>query len=142
MMSWSVQQLHSEWQQQNFYTKRNISVQVCESSLILTFHEYGDLPVALAVGDKQILVEAALVERNEFDDPSEIDYRLLTTHKYLPLSAIAIDNIQGQDWYVLFGALSTHSKLDVIAEELQELVSNTFSVIDALEPFYKFNKKS
>ena len=107
-----------------------------------TFHEYGDLPVVLVVGDKQILVEATLVERNEFENPSEIDYRLLTTHKYLPLSTIAIDNIQGQDWYVLFGALSKHSKIEVIAEELDELVSNTFSVIDALEPLYKFNQKS
>jgi uncharacterized protein YjfI (DUF2170 family) len=141
LMSWTVRHLHEQWQAQNFYQTQNISVQAHADSLILTFHEYGDLPVVLVVGDKQILVEATLVERNEFETPSEIDYRLLTTHKYLPLSTIAIDNIQGQDWYVLFGALSKHSKIDVIAEELDELVSNTFSVIDALEPLYKFNQK-
>ena len=139
-MSWSVNSLHRQWQQQDFYRLHNISVKVADDTLILTFHDYGDLPVVLAVGERQILVEAALVERNEFAQPSQIDYRLLTTHKYLPLSTIAIDKINGQDWYVLFGALSTHSKIEVIAEELEELVSNTFSVIDALEPLYKFNQ--
>jgi len=145
-MAWTIQQLHSEWQRQGFFAAHNISVQLPASdinpSLILTFHEYGDLPVVLGVGEQQILVEVALVERSEFANPSEIDYRLLTTHKYLPLSTVAIECIKGQDWYVLFGALSIHSKLDVVAEELQELVSNTFSVIDALEPLYKFNRQS
>lgn len=93
----------------------------------------------MAIGDGQILVEAALVERHEFEDPSEIDYRLLTTHKYLPLSTIGIQPIGGVDWYVIFGALSTNSKIEVIIEELQLLVRNTFHVIDTLEPLYRFN---
>jgi uncharacterized protein YjfI (DUF2170 family) len=138
-MSWTLAKIDQHFSEQSFYHTHNISAQFLEESLLLTFHTFGDLPVILAVGEKQILVEVALVERCEFKSPSDIDYKLLTTHKYLPLSAIAIENINGQDWYVLFGALSIHSRGDVITEELLELVSNTFSIIDALEPLYKFN---
>lgn len=138
-MSWTLAKIDQYLQEQSFYHAHNVSAAFLEESLLLTFHAFGDLPVILAVGEKQILVEVALVERHEFANPSEIDYKLLTTHKYLPLSTIAIERINSQDWYVLFGALSIFSRGEVIAEELLELVSNTFSVIDALEPLYKFN---
>jgi len=124
----------------NFFRDHSVSSTVLRESLVLTFHDYGDLPVIIVVSDKQILVEVALVERHEFDEPEKIDYQLLTTHKYLPLSTVAIEKINGIDWYVMFGALSINSKASVLVEELNELVSNTFSVIDALEPLYKFNQ--
>jgi uncharacterized protein YjfI (DUF2170 family) len=138
-MNWTSKGIHQALLDCNFYRDHSISAKFVEASLLLTFHEYGDLPVILVVGEKQILVEVALVERKEFEQPADIDYRLLNTHKYLPLSTIAIENINGDDWYVLFGALSRQSKLTVIVEELLELVGNTLSVIDALEPLYKFN---
>ena len=140
-MSWTLAQIKTGLSELAFFKQYNVSMIENEESLILTFHDHGDLPIVVVAGEKQILVEAALVERNEFAKPEEIDYKLLTTHKYLPLSTIGIENINGIDWYVIFGALSTNSKLEVIAEELLELVTNTFSVIDALEPLYKFNKK-
>lgn len=138
-MPWTLQQINALFKELGFYSTNNVSVELQDDCLLLNFHDHGDLPVVLALGDKQILVEVALVERSEFKHPHEIDYKLLTSHKYLPLSTVAIENINGVDWYVLFGALSTKSNIEVIAEELLELLSNTFSVIDALEPLYKFN---
>ena len=138
-MHWTLSKIDESLRQSCFYERKNISASLVNSGLIMTFHDYGDLPVVLAVGEQQILVEVALVERNEFSHPEQIDYQLLNTHKYLPLSTVAIDKIDGQDWYVLFGSLSKQSKIEVIGEELIALVSNTLSVIDALEPLYKFN---
>ncbi|MGQ8364413.1 DUF2170 family protein [Glaciecola sp. 1036] len=140
-MSWTIDTINQALQDSQFYQKYLVKPELRAASLLLTFESYGDLPVILAVSDKQMLIEVALVERDEFSNPAEIDYRLLTTHKYLPLSTIAIEKINGVDWYVLFGALSTDSNLELIAEELFALVQNTFSVIDALEPHYKFNKQ-
>lgn len=138
-MHWTLSKIDESLRQFCFYEQKNISASLVNSGLIMTFHDYGDLPVVLAVGEQQILVEVALVERNEFSHPEQIDYQLLNTHKYLPLSTVAIEKIDGQDWYVLFGSLSKQSKIEVICEELIALVSNTLSVIDALEPLYKFN---
>lgn len=138
-MHWTSNKIDQALEQSCFYTQHNISKTLVDAGIVMTFHEYGDLPVVLAAGEQQILVEVALVERNEFSEPEKIDYQLLNTHKYLPLSTIAIEKIDGQDWYVLFGSLSTQSKIEVIGEALIALVSNTFSVIDALEPLYKFN---
>lgn len=138
-MHWTLSKIDESLRQSCFYEQKNISASLVNSGLIMTFHDYGDLPVVLAVGEQQILVEVALVERNEFSHPEQIDYQLLNTHKYLPLSTVAIEKIDGQDWYVLFGSLSKQSKIEVIGEELIALVSNTLSVIDALEPLYKFN---
>lgn len=139
-MHTSVNEIADELSRVSFFEDHAVSHVTHENSLILTFHEHGDLPVILVVSDKQILVEVALVERHEFDAPEKIDYQLLSTHKYLPLSTIAIEKINGVDWYVMFGALSVNSKTSVLVEELIELVTNTFSVIDALEPLYKFNR--
>ncbi|ADZ93193.1 DUF2170 family protein [Marinomonas mediterranea] len=138
-MNWTLESIHNTFIQAGFYQSHRVSASFEESTLTLIFNEFGDLPIIMAIGDGQILVEAALVERHEFEDPSEIDYRLLTTHKYLPLSTIGIQPIGGVDWYVIFGALSTNSKIEVIIEELQLLVRNTFHVIDTLEPLYRFN---
>jgi len=141
-MNWTLARIHSTFEEIGFYEVNNVSFDFQSSSLILTFHNFGELPIVMVVSDKQVLVEVALVERHEFDNPSEIDYLLLTTHKYLPLSTIAIQPINNVDWYVLFGALSTQSKIEVITEELMQLVSNTFNVIDTLEPLYRFNTKA
>ncbi|WCN11090.1 YjfI family protein [Marinomonas mediterranea] len=138
-MNWTLESIHNTFTQTGFYQSHHVSASFEESTLTLIFNEFGDLPIIMAIGDGQILVEAALVERHEFENPSEIDYRLLTTHKYLPLSTIGIQPIGGVDWYVIFGALSTNSKIEVIIEELQLLVRNTFHVIDTLEPLYRFN---
>ncbi|MEM0912519.1 MAG: DUF2170 family protein [Pseudomonadota bacterium] len=140
-MQKSVKEIAADLLEVSFFDDYSVSHSIHENSLIFTFHEYGDLPVILVVSNKQVLVEVALVERHEFDEPEKIDYQLLTTHKYLPLSAIAIEKINGIDWYVMFGALSIHSKTSVLVEELNELVANTFEVIDALEPLYKFNQQ-
>ncbi|MCB1644081.1 MAG: DUF2170 family protein [Pseudomonadales bacterium] len=141
-MRWTLEGINTGLDHIGFYQANRVDVSMREDAMILVFSDYGDLPVALAIGESQIMVEASLVERHEFTDPSEIDYRLLSTHKYLPLSTIAIQNINGVDWYVLFGALSAYSRIEVIAEELLALVSNTFSVIDTLEPLYSFNVSS
>lgn len=140
-MSWTLDSLNRELQKSGFFSERNVSSQQQSDSIILTFHDFGDLPLVLVVGEKQILIEAALVERHEFENPSDIDYKLLCTHKILPLSTICIENINGTDWYVLFEALSVQSKLIVVIEEVLALVANTFQVIDSLEPLYKFNQK-
>lgn len=135
-----LDKLHASLSANNFFEDNQVSVKIEPDFMHLTFHQYGDLPVILVLGGHQILVEALLVERCEFSNPEQIDYQLLCTHKYLPLSTIAIEQINGIDWYVLFGALSLHSKIEVLIEELMALVNNTFDVIDALEPLYKFNQ--
>lgn len=135
-----LDQLHNALTKVDFFKHNQVSVKIEPYCMRLTFHDYGDLPVVLVLGGHQILVEALLVERNEFANPAQVDYHLLCTHKYLPLSTIAIEQINGVDWYVLFGALSTHSKTEVLVEELIALVNNTFDVIDAIEPLYKFNQ--
>lgn len=125
----------------NFENEHQVDFEKQNNTLLLTFKQYGDLPVIIAVSDTQILVESVLVERDEFETPSEIDLMLLKAHKYIPLSTIAVESISGRDFYVLFGALSISSAPQIIAEELIALVKNTMNTIDALEPYYRFNKR-
>ncbi|WP_199610897.1 DUF2170 family protein [Flocculibacter collagenilyticus] len=139
-MTITITQLKQDLVNTNFANDYHVDIIEQEDALQLTFRQYGDLPVVLAVSEKQILVESVLVERNEFQHPEQIDYQLLKSHKYLPLSTIAIDNIAGIDYYVLFGALSVQSQVSELIEELLALVTNTMNVIDALEPLYKFNQ--
>lgn len=136
----TLQQIHNGLMSLGFDKEHQVQFDTQNDTLLLTFSQYGDLPVVIAVSDTQILVESVLVERDEFENPSEIDLMLLKAHKYFPLSTIAIESIAGKDFYVLFGALSIASTPLIIAEELLALVKNTMNTIDALEPYYKFNK--
>ena len=53
--------------------------------------------------------------------------------KPLPLSSIAIETINGEDNYVVFGALSSTSKLSNVALEVNLLAVNALNVAELIQ---------
>lgn len=109
-----------------------------ESSIVITMHEYGDLPVFVSVGGQQIIVESVLWSVNDVNNVPEFNTCVLRTHKYFPLSTISLEhNTDSEGYYHMFGALSATSSIENIVLELETLADNVINATDAFHSFLK-----
>jgi hypothetical protein len=108
-----------------------------EPSLYLVMKEFGDLPVFVATGQEQVIVEALMWPVDQVRDPQAFNEHVLRTHKLLPLSTIGIENINGTPCYTMFGALDTRSSLAGVVYEIDTLADNVINAAWAYAPFLK-----
>jgi hypothetical protein len=113
-----------------------ISVELIEGAepgLYMTMHDYGDLPLYMAVVGRQIVVEAMLWPVSQVRDPVGFNEELLRTHKLFPLSTLGIETIDGEAVYIMFGALSSASSLADVLFEAETLADNVIRATEAYE---------
>lgn len=113
-------------------------IQGAEASLHVTMHEYGDLPLFIAVFGEQIVVEALLWPAADVKDAAAFNNEVLRTHKLFPLSSIGLETLpDGQSCYCMFGALSSASTLSDVVFEIELLADNVIKATEAYEGFLK-----
>lgn len=111
-------------------------LQGADPSLHLTLHEFGDLPLFVAVVGEQILVEALLWPQADVRDPAAFNEEVLRTHKLFPLSSIALETLaDGRSCYLMFGALSAAASLADVVLEIETLADNVIRATEAYEDF-------
>jgi uncharacterized protein YjfI (DUF2170 family) len=106
-----------------------------EPVLLVTMHEYGDLPIYLSVGGAQIVVSVLLWPVSEQADPARFNEFLLKAQRVVPLSNFAITSIGGEDVYELMGELSCKTTLQTILIELRTLAENAIDATALRETF-------
>lgn len=82
------------------------------------------LDAFLYAGEQQIIVESLLFPLSSVRDETTLNQMILRTHQLQPLTGISIKVIDGAEYYVAFGALSTQSKDSVLLEEIETLFIN------------------
>lgn len=136
---WTTNTLHEALKGVELFADKRASIELIDGvdpALHISMNEYGDLPIFLTVSGEQIIVEAVLWSVAEVVDVPRFNETILRTHKYFPLSTISLDNIgDGNEYYHMFGALSSTSKLSNIVFEIEVLASN---VIQATEAYSEF----
>lgn len=139
MQVWTTESLYEALQQSELIASAAVTIELIEGvepALHLVMKEFGDLPVFLTVSGEQIIVESVLWSVNDVIDVAGFNEAVLRTHKYFPLSTISLDNLgDGENYYHMFGALSSSSMLANIAFEIEVLASN---VIQATEAYSEF----
>lgn len=131
---WTVETIHHATTQTRAVREGRISVDLidgAEPSLHLLMHEFGDLSVFVAVGGEQIIVEAFLWPTSHVLDPVAFNDHVLRTHKLLPLSMIALQDVGGVSGYTMLGELDTRSSLANLMFEIETLADNVLNVVDA-----------
>lgn len=109
-----------------------------EPTIQMTMLEHGDLPLFLTVSGEQIIAEAILWPATDIANVIDFNEFVLRTHKYFPLSTISLDKMNdGQDYYHMFGALSSASSLENIVFEIEVLASNVIQATSAYKHFLK-----
>ena len=104
-----------------------------EPGLYLTMHDYGDLPLFMAVVGRQIVVEAMMWPVSQVRDAARFNEELLRTHRLFPLSTLGIETIDGEAVYIMFGALSAASSLTDVLFEIETLADNVIRASEAYE---------
>ena len=92
-----------------------------------------EMPIYVTVTDTQMLCITYLCRGDEIrtDKRDELNRSMLEMNVAVPLSAFALI----EDYYVIFGALSTTSSVNDICRELVTLAANAYDALEAIEEF-------
>lgn len=143
---WTTETLFAALQDRPMFSNGSCDIELIEgldATIVISMHEYGDLPVFITVGGEQILVEAVLFGANDIKDTAQFNEYVLKTHKYLPLSTISLDTDETHgDYYHMFGALSSASSTNEVLLEIETLADNVIQATEAFAGFLKFDLAS
>ncbi|MAM87352.1 MAG: hypothetical protein CME36_08595 [unclassified Hahellaceae] len=136
--TWTTTALFEALQQSEFATSGLATLELIdgvEQSIHIQMHELGDLPIFLTVSGEQMIAEAVLWPATDVKDIAAFNDAVLRTHKYFPLSTISLDKVGDDDYYHMFGALSSASLLQNVILEIEVLGDN---VIQATEGYAEY----
>jgi uncharacterized protein len=95
----------------------------------------GGATLYVAVQDEQIVTTTILWARADQEEPEAFEAMMLRAHKIcLPLSALSIDTIDGQEYYELFGTMSARSTVQSIIMEFRTIANNAIELARDLGP--------
>ena len=118
-------------------------IEGAEPVLLVTMHEYGDLPIYVSVGPLQMVLSVILWPCDEQKDRAAFNEFLLKAQKVVPLSNFGITTVDGRDYYELMGEISGKTTLQTIVIELRTLAENAIAAAgDLRESFEKSGGKA
>lgn len=143
--NWTIDTLHAALVEQDAVRNNEIELtllQGAEPSLQVTMHQFGGLPIIIALAGNQILVDSVLVYTSQVKDVAEFNDAVLRSRDIFPLSSIGIETMpNGEAVYNMFGALSAASSLSVIVHEVLTLADNVIRAAEAYEHFLTADSK-
>lgn len=129
-MTWDISQLFNVLKDdENFVVTQ-------ELDCLLIANDDG-IDAWLAISGEQIIVETILFSADQVKDRNALDREILSTHMLFPLSTVGISVIDGEEYYVAFGALSSQSKQQSIEIEIATLFQNVVGFLDAYDSHLK-----
>jgi len=138
--NWTIDRLFSALQALDEVTSNEIGlslIQGAEPSIKLEMHDFGGLPIYIAVVGEQIIVDTVLVDLESINDVARFNDAVLRSREMFPLSSIGIESMpNGQTVYNMFGALSASSNLTNVVTEVKTLVDNVQRATEAFESFF------
>ena len=138
---WTTESLFNALKERPAFNNDSCSIEIIDgldSTIVISMHHYGDLPIFVTAGGDQILAEAVLFSLDDVTDTAKFNEYVLRTHKFLPLSTISLEtDITHGDHYYMFGALSASSSINEIVLEIETLADNTIQATEAFQAFLK-----
>ncbi|WP_062269648.1 YjfI family protein [Endozoicomonas arenosclerae] len=132
---WSMQSLYQALSNAPLFASGNATLQLVDGTdpcLEITMTEFGDLPIYVTVSGEQIIADAILWPLTQVKDAHALNDEILRTHKLFPLSTISLDRFPGgEDYYTIFGALSSASLLQNVVLEIETLAANAIKATEA-----------
>ncbi len=129
-MNWDLSAIEASLSKQNKWVVHS------ENNCLFITNEDG-LDAYVAVSGEQIVVESILFASSSVTDSAALNEHILKTHQVFPLTTIGITNVEDDDYYMAFGALSSQSKEESIIIEVETLFDNVAAFLDAYEDYLK-----
>lgn len=108
-----------------------------EPTVGIVMNEHGDLALQLAVSGGEIFVSAPLCLASQVKDKVAFNEACLRLNPLNPLSNLGLQNVNGEDLYIVFGELSSRSSLEAVVEEIRVLADNTLQAAEAFADHLK-----
>lgn len=108
-----------------------------DPTIAITLPDHGDLVIHLMASGEQLFASTPLCMGSQVSDRAAFNDACLRLNPLNPLSNLGLQQIDGEDVYVVFGELSTRSPLANIVEEIDMLAHNTLQAAEALRPYIK-----
>lgn len=106
---------------------------VVGDAITVSLPECGGLKVAVAVVRPRIMVSVALAKAAEIPNQADFNKSLLIANPVMPLSAFSLSVIGGEEYYNIYGELSTGSEIEEIEEEILTLGTNAIDSLETIE---------
>lgn len=138
--SWTVSDLRDALAESSLVRPGELTARVIEGSepvLLVTMHEYGDLPVYVSTGPIQMVVSVILWAVDEQKDQDRFNVFLLKAQKIVPLSNFGISTVDGRDYYELFGEIAAKTSLQTVLIELRTLAGNAIDAAGDLRESFE-----
>lgn len=141
--------MNTPWTTESLYealrSDKSVDLNGVELSLIggvdaivnITMHDHGDLAMHMAVSGEQIFVSSPLCLASQVKDRAAFNEACLRLNPVNPLSNLGLQNIGGEDLYIVFGELSSRSPLPAVVEEIHALADNTIQAAEAFADHLK-----
>lgn len=101
----------------------------------LTIINEDGVTVYLAITEQQMIAESLLFKEEQIKEPAVFNRAMMMAQKGLPLSSVGITSVNGENYYCIFGALSSDSKLDNVELEIVLLFNNVTQVLQFSHDF-------
>lgn len=138
--AWTVPGLRDALVESTLVREGELTAQVIEGAepvLLVTMHEYGDLPVYVSVGPVQMVVSVILWPVDEQKDQAAFNVFLLKAQKIVPLSNFGISTVDNRDYYELFGEIAAKTSLQTVLIELRTLAGNAIDAAGDLRESFE-----
>jgi len=138
--AWTIPALQEAFEQTNLVRPGELTAKVIEGAdpvLLITMHEYGDLPIYVSAGPLQIVVSVLLWPVDEQSDTAAFNTFLLKAQKLVPLSNFGITTVAERDYYELFGEIAAKTTLQTLLIELRTLAENAIDAASSLRESFQ-----
>ena len=138
--AWTIHSLRDALAESTLVRPGELTPQVIEGSepvLLVTMHEYGDLPIYVSSGPLQMVLSVILWPVDEQKDQAAFNVFLLKAQKIVPLSNFGITSVDGRDYYELFGEISAKTSLQTVLIELRTLAENAIDAAGDLRESFE-----
>lgn len=116
-----------------FLEQHNITVESFDGNTAnLTLHDHDDLHVGAVINDEYMTLEAVLFKAGSTEECNFINSIIMRQNKSYDLSSFAIENIKGEDFYVILGQLSASTTQANLQLELNTLAKNAFAFTESM----------
>lgn len=106
-----------------------------DNALEVTVEAAGDMKLYVGITGEQIVTTTVLWARDDQENPEGFESTMLRNHKeLLPLCALGIKDINGKEYYELFGSMSSRSVLTSVITEFRTIANNAIEMAKDLHP--------
>lgn len=107
------------------------------SALITLGDDFGGLKVKVNFEESQITASTLIARVDSVKSEDEVNRALMRMQNSIPLSNVGIDDVDGVEWYVMFGEIRRDATVEELTHEVIFTAQNALEIGDLFNDVFK-----